>query len=139
VPEIEISDDLAEFAETSLKIAPVAIEEWALYRTNIYREARNIVLVHALQSSKSKNQLYDVFIYLKRHQGKDLSDVRSVEFFFGRHWGNRIIKANRSGDYIGVRTSAYGPFLCVCKVTFDDGVTSMLHRYIDFEMGLLSS
>jgi len=36
---------------------------------------------------------------------------------------------------IGVRTSAYGPFLCTCRVTFIDGHVAFHSRYIDFEMG----
>jgi hypothetical protein len=36
---------------------------------------------------------------------------------------------------MGVRLSAYGPFLCICRVTFDDGERVVLYRYIDFEMG----
>jgi hypothetical protein len=35
----------------------------------------------------------------------------------------------------GVRTSAYGAFLCTCRVTFRDRTHVMLWRYIDFEMG----
>jgi hypothetical protein len=36
---------------------------------------------------------------------------------------------------MGVRLSAYGPFLCTCLVTFEDGEQVSLYRYIDFEMG----
>jgi hypothetical protein len=64
----------------------------------------------------------------------DLSDVKSAEFFFGKYWGNQIFKVQREGSRIGISTSAYGPFLCTCLVTFADDTQVMLERYIDFEM-----
>jgi hypothetical protein len=82
-----------------------------------------------------EGQRYDVFIYLLQHGGGSVSNVKKAEFFFGNNWGNKIFEGSREGDVIGVRTSAYGSFLCTCLVTFKDGYQASLYRYIDFEMG----
>lgn len=121
-----------------------SIPEWSKARNAIYRDARNVFLAHTLRPSKTKGQLFDIAIYLIPHRSndpayrrEDLADVVKAEFFLGAFWGNRIISATESGGYIGISTSAYGPFLCVCRVYFRDGETALLSRYIDFEMGEL--
>lgn len=122
---------------------PNEAAEWERTRSSIYAEARKVMLVHALQPSNKRGQKYDVFIYVLRHPdgeySADLSDITSVDFYLGRYWGNKIFKGSWSGRYLGIRTSVYGSFLCVCKVTFVDGGTALLHRYIDFEMGELAA
>ncbi|MCZ7600870.1 MAG: hypothetical protein M5U09_28295 [Gammaproteobacteria bacterium] len=82
-----------------------------------------------------EGQEFDIFIYLIRHKSGDLSDVAKVEFFLGSYWGNEIIAGSRSGATLAIRTSAYAPFLCTCVVSFNDGGSCVLERYIDFEMG----
>jgi hypothetical protein len=104
-------------------------------RDSLYKKFRGVFVVHSLTPSTIEGQEYDVFIYLKRHHGESVSIVKKAEFFFGHHWGNQIFEGDREGDVIGVRTSAYGPFLCTCLVTFQDGHQASLYRYIDFEMG----
>jgi hypothetical protein len=108
---------------------------WPTERQQIYESCRNIFIAHLLHPSQDPNQLFDVFIYLVRHKRDDFSDVKSVQFFFGRHWGNKVFDAEKIDGLFGIRTSAQGPFLCVCRVTMTDGVVLHVHRYIDFEMG----
>jgi len=64
-----------------------------------------------------------------------MEGVKFAEFFFGRYWGNEVFKETAKDGLVGVETSAYGPFLCTCRVHFQDGHISSLSRYIDFEMG----
>ena len=90
-----------------------------------------------LEPTSDRTQEYDIFIYIIRHQDPDLSIIQRSEFFFGRYWGNRVFQGQKVGGVIGVRTSAYGSFLCTCQVTFTDGEQITLTRYIDFEMGKL--
>jgi nucleoside phosphorylase len=104
-------------------------------RTAEYDRTQKMFLVHVLTPSDKQNQKYDIYIYAKRHRDDDISDVLKAEFFFGKSWGNRIFPGTREGNRIGVATSAYGPFLCTCLITFKTGDQVMLHRYIDFEMG----
>jgi hypothetical protein len=37
----------------------------------------------------------------------------------------------------GIATEAFGPFLALCEVAFDDGSRVLLHHYCDFDMGSL--
>lgn len=106
-------------------------------REKIYLDSRYLFLVHVLSPSQKKGQVFDIFIYIKRHRDEDIGDVAKAEFYFGRSWGNRIFEGTREGNVIGVSTSAYGPFLCTCFVTFTDGHRATLYRYVDFEMGNL--
>ena len=109
------------------------------FRQSVYDTARDIAVVHALQPSTKRGQKFDVFIYLQRRKTSrysgDLSDVVKVEFFLGRYWRNQVFLGAWSDSYLGIRTSAYGPVMCVCNITFADGGAALLYRYIDFEMG----
>lgn len=113
---------------------PGAQSDWALARTKIYREQRGIFLTHLLFPSKTVGQKYDVFIYLIRHKTSDFSDVDYAEFFLGHMWGDKVFRESSADGMIGFRTSAYGPFLCTCKIFFKDKTSIYLSRYVDFEM-----
>jgi prokaryotic YEATS domain len=108
---------------------------WAERRDAIYKQARGVFLVHVIRPSREPGQSYDIFVYLKRHKSSDFTDVSFAEFFFGHYWGNEVFREERRDGLIGISTSAYGPFLCTCRVTFKDGHVADLHRYVDFEMG----
>ena len=110
------------------------IEEWNRYNQGIKDRNRGVFLVHVINPSKIKGQKFDIFIYLKRNKTEDLSDVEHAKFFFGRFWGNEIFEVQNDGRYIGLSASAYGPFLCTCRVTFKDGYSVNISRFIDFEM-----
>lgn len=103
-------------------------------RQELYRSNRDLFLAHVIRPSESVGQFFDVYIYLVRHESQDFSDVKFAEFFFGRHWGNKVFQKREEDSLIGIATSAPGPFLCLCRVTFQDGQKIYLHRYIDFEM-----
>lgn len=139
LPDVGTSGDAPtraslEYEAVTLRLNSDAASR-AAERDGIYDDHRQVFLAHALSPSTAKNQRFDVFIYLVRHKRSDFHDVVSAEFFFGKHWGNRIFPGARSGNLIGVRAAAHGTFLCTCRVTFDDGHTTSLHRYIDFGMG----
>ncbi|MGE0849067.1 MAG: pYEATS domain-containing protein [Hyphomicrobiaceae bacterium] len=141
-PSLE-TETLPERRLAAIREAPEEIPETpserSAHREKIYEDTRGFFIVHVIQPSRIRGQKYDIFIYLVGRNEKPLDEIKSAEFFFGRHWGNRIYKGERSGNYIGVRTSAYGPFLCTCKVTFSSGDSAMIYRFIDFEMGNLLS
>jgi nucleoside phosphorylase len=123
--------------ETQERSAP---KDFRNERRRCYAEARDIVLVHTLRPSDEPGQRFDVFVYLMAHKDGELSGVAKAEFYFGKYWGDKVFLGTRiASDQIGVRTAAYGPFLCVCKVTFTDRKSVFLNRYIDFEMGEVSS
>jgi hypothetical protein len=114
-----------------------ASDEWNNRRRAIYATNRNIFLAHVIRPSSKPGQKFEVFIFLVRHpsQGfpKDFSDVRFAEFFLGPYWESKVFPAIERNGFIGLSTSAYGTFLCLCRVTFTDGTHADLHRYIDFE------
>jgi hypothetical protein len=104
-------------------------------RNAIYAKHRGYFLVHVIEPSPKHGQEFDIFIYLIRHKSDDYRDIETAEFFFGHYWGNKIFEGSRLGKLIGVKTAAYGPFLCTCRIKFKDGESVMVYRYIDFEMG----
>lgn len=110
------------------------IEYWADARKHIYSNNRGIFLTHVIKPSGVEGQKYDTFIYLVRHESNDFSDVQYAEFFLGPYWDNLVFKAiEENNGFIGISTSAYGTFLCLCRVIFKDGSQIKIHRYIDFE------
>jgi len=123
----------AGVAEESAKAASSwSMEDWNKHRDGKYESNRNLFLVHSLAPSTMAGQLFDIFIYLQRHQSNDLSDVLAAEFFLGRYWGNQVFTIANKGGPIGITVSAYGEFLCVCRVQFTDGTEAFLDRYINF-------
>ncbi|MDQ3801094.1 MAG: DUF4062 domain-containing protein [Acidobacteriota bacterium] len=129
VPDIGIESLRGEVIETP--------NEWNQRRNSIYEENRNVFLTHFIKPSAKPDQEFDIYIYLIRHPDPkfpaDLSDIRFAEFFMGKYWANKVFPAVGQEGFIGISTSAYGTFLCVCRVTFDDGYEIYIHRYIDFE------
>lgn len=105
-------------------------------RQKYYVQTRKIMLVHRLFRSEKTDQVYDVLIYLTPHGSGTLASVTRAEYYFGRYWGNKIFDSLDRSRGFPVLTSAYGTFLCACRVTFNDGSQEILHRYIDFEMGV---
>jgi hypothetical protein len=121
---------------------PKSIEEWTDVRTAVYRDNKNVFLSHTIRPSTKLEQLYDIAIYLiphrsndARYRREDLSDIIEAEFFLGAYFDNQVFRIKNKGGSVGIVTSAYGPFLCTCRVLFSDGTHVMLNRYIDFEMG----
>jgi hypothetical protein len=108
-------------------------DDWNQRRNGIYAAHRDVFLTHVLRPSVKARQTFDVFIYLIRHKSTNLSDIRLAEFFLGPYWENKVFPAVERDGFIGIATAAYGTFLCVCKVTFQDGAHVYLERYIDFE------
>jgi hypothetical protein len=124
-------------ANTPVSTNPTSPEEWSSIRDSIYSDAKGICLVHTLWPSKKENQDYDIYIYLIKHKSDSVEEVDYAEFFLGKYWGNKIFKVENKENRIGIYTSAYGPFLCLCRVKFKNGEEVFISRYIDFEQGEL--
>lgn len=108
------------------------VKQWNEHRYGRYGASRDVFLVHSLAPSSDPNELFDIFLYLYRHRNRDMSDVVEAEFFLGPWFNDQVYRIPNTGKPIGVAVSAYGEFLCVCRVTFKDGNTAMLERYVNF-------
>ncbi|MEZ6139014.1 MAG: pYEATS domain-containing protein [Zavarzinella sp.] len=131
IPNVGFEATLSSVEKNVADVNPDRAEE----RSALYNQCRGLFVTHVLYPSKDATMEFDIFIYLIRHKSTDFDDIAEVDFFFGHYWGNRIFKATKIRGLFGVRTSAYGAFLCTCRVKMKDGTTLSLHRYIDFEMG----
>ena len=105
------------------------------HRRKIYTDNENYFLTHILLPVANAKEEYEIYIYIIGHKGKKCDDIVKAEFFFGHMWGNKIFVGDRSNGIIGVKTKAYGPFLCTCCIKLKSGKEVVLDRYIDFEMG----
>lgn len=83
--------------------------------------------------------LYDIQLYIIPHKDATLASVSTVEYYFGKHWGNQIFVSNDRARGFPIGTSAYGSFMCTAELTFTDGTKTMINRYVDFEMGNVGS
>jgi hypothetical protein len=110
------------------------VDQCIAHREQLYKDAKDVQMVHAMVPSKQDEGYWDILIYLVQHQSEKLIDVAYAEFFLGRYWGNKIFKAVNEDNFVGILISAYGPTLCTCQVVFTNGDKVMLSRYIDFEM-----
>jgi hypothetical protein len=106
--------------------------EWNKHRYGKYAASRDLFLVHSVAPSSDPKQLFDIFIYLQRHKSAVMSDVKHAEFFLGPYWHDQVFRTPNEGKPLGIAVSAYGEFLCVCRVTFKDGKTALLERYVNF-------
>lgn len=110
-------------------------EDWGTEREDIYQNNNGLFIAHIIEPSKTDGQLYDIFIYLVRHKSNEIADIRYAEFYLGSYWDNKVFRETEKNGLIGISTSAYGPFLCTCRVKMKNNKEIRLHRYIDFEMG----
>jgi hypothetical protein len=95
-------------------------------------------MTHILGPAKSRGQAYSVAIRVSPHKDQDPWVVRSASFYLGRSWGSRVFVGQRGTDgKFGITTEAWGPFLALCEVEFDDGTRILLDHYCDFDMGSL--
>jgi hypothetical protein len=137
----ELGQDLQSLekvtADSTPKSALPADDDWSKERDGIYETNSGLFLAHVIEPSSDPRQQYDIFIFLVRHKSDLWSDIEYAEFFFGAQWGNKVFREVPRNGLLGISTSAYGPFLCTCRVKMKDGRLIKLHRYIDFEMGRL--
>ena len=136
-PEVIDEADVEELGSVE---EPTTRKQWNRYRQGVYEAHRRLFLVHVISPSEKPGQTYDIFILVKRHKNRPIDDIEKVDFYLGQYWGNQVFTEFPRDGLVGLRTSAHGPFLCVCKVHLkSEGSkhpeTIMLERYIDFEMG----
>jgi hypothetical protein len=131
-----VGSDRIGAAEFVLKSSHRASKEWSNVREAYYgpRE-RAAALVHRLYRSRTAGQLYDALIYILPHKEASLAGVSRVEYYFGTFWGDRVFESTDRSRGFPIKVSAYGPFLALARLYYNDGSTRLLHRYIDFEMG----
>jgi hypothetical protein len=129
---VRVSDAAPTRLNDPLPAGALSPADWNKYRYGRYKSSRDLFLVHTLAPSRDPGQFFDIFIYLERHKSHDLSPIQYAEFFLGPHWEDQVFRVANDGNPIGIAVSAYGEFLCVCRVTFTDGSHVFLDRYINF-------
>lgn len=109
-------------------------------RREIGQRQRGVHVVHVAVPTDDPGQEYDIFVYLSGWRRSayglpdDLSDVESAEFYLGPKFTPSSAFVTRAdGQRLGFVTSAYGPVICMCRVTFTDGYQVTMSRYLDFE------
>src|SRR6266568_4338538 len=143
--EVDIKEGMGEV----LHAAPVAVTQLTSHMRDVapsflrdYQSARKVsqhshFLTHILGAATRPNQKYSVAIRVTPHTDAT-SGVTSASFYLGRSWGNKTFEGRRGPDgRFGIVTEAYGPFLALCEVEFDDGSRILLDHYCDFDMGSL--
>ncbi len=143
--KVEVREGLGEL----LHAAPVAVAELVRPMRDVdpsflrdYQSARKVsqhshFLTHILGPATKPGQKYSVAIRVTPHKDA-VHRVKSATFYLGRSWGNRAFEGKRGPDgRFGIATEAYGPFLALCEVEFDDGSRILLDHYCDFDMGSL--
>ena len=94
-------------------------------------------LTHILGPATRPGQKYAVAIRVTPREDAS-RQVTSATFYLGRSWGNKAFTGSRGPDgRFGIATEAFGPFLALCEVGFDDGSRILLDHYCDFDMGSL--
>jgi hypothetical protein len=98
---------------------------------------RSYFLTHILGPATRPGQKYAVAIRVTPHEDP-VREVVSATFYLGRSWGNKAFAGSRGPDgRFGIATEAFGSFLALCEVAFDDGSRILLDHYCDFDMGTL--
>jgi len=69
----------------------------------------------------TRPEKYAVAIRVTPHEDTT-HQVTSATFYLGRSWGNKTFTGRRGPDgRFGIATEAFGSFLALCEVEFDDG------------------
>lgn len=124
-----------------------ATEADSAERKHEYSRSRHLELVHRCKPAKDRKQYFDIEVSIRPHirYHKDgtrrsvagrLNDVSNVSYYFGELFGGEspngaVFTVTNSIDNFAVQTSAYGPLLCRAIITFHDGSTTTLWRYLD--------
>jgi hypothetical protein len=116
------------------RVDPAFLHEYIVGRT---ASQHSYFLTHILGPATQSGQKYAVAIRVTAHEGAT-QQVTAATFYLGRAWGDRAFEGSRGSDgRFGIATEAFGPFLALCEVEFDDGSRILLDRYCDFDMGAL--
>jgi len=101
-----------------------------------YAASDGWMLVHRYRRSRDPDQLFDISIYLTTHKKAvgSRKEVRAVKYDVGQMWPGSPFRIVDPKNGFELRLSAYGPFLCLASVEFEDGTSCSLERYVDFEM-----
>ncbi len=114
----------------------VDIPDWTESRENIYDTTKGFYLYHNVRKSQKIGHKYLVSIFVDQHDRKkfhDKENIKSVQFFFGKYWQNRIFTGVVIGNNIGIEINAYGTFMATARIELSSNEVLILHRYIDFE------
>lgn len=140
VPRITPGDDGA------VNTAAQPANDLAELRVHVGRSQRGVHLVHIAAPSEHLGQECDLFVFLTGWRRSayglpdDLSDVSTAEFYLGpKFQPSGTTVTHRQGSPLGFFTSAWGPVICVCRVTFTDGEQVVVTRYLDFESANLTA
>lgn len=114
-------------------------------RVHVGQSQRGVHLVHIATPSEQLDQECDLFVFLTGWRRSDyglpddLSDVSTAEFYLGpKFHPSGTTVTHRQGSTLGFVTSAWGPVICACRVTFTDGEQVVMTRYLDFESAELA-
>ena len=130
-------------APASGMVRELSVAEWQELQRREVSRTDGLFLVHVYKAFPSERKTYEIFMYVVKHESMstypdtELPEVEQAEFYFGPSWGNRVFRfSNTPHDLLGVKTSAVGTFLAVCRITFRDPSREpvILHRYIDYEV-----
>jgi len=147
--DVPVKIDVREGLGERLHAVPVAVARLTSPMRDVdpsflrdYQSARKVsqhsyFLTHILGPATQPGQKYSVAIRVTPHTDA-IPHVKSASFYLGRSWGNKAFEGRRGPDgRFGIATEAYGPFLALCEVEFDDGSRILLDHYCDFDMGSL--
>jgi hypothetical protein len=128
-----------EFRNSHFNITDDVNDQKYKERALFYESLRGVIPVHKIFKSQIDGQLYDFLIYVIPHRNSNLIQVKSVDYYFGKHWGGKIFTAIDRSNGFAIATSAWAPFLCSIKINFTDDKSTTVFHYIDFEMGDVAS
>jgi hypothetical protein len=147
--DIPVRIDVRQGLGEPLHAVPVAVTELINPMRDVdasflrdYVSARRVsqhsyFLTHILGPATRPRQKYSVAIRVTPHEDAR-HRVTSATFFLGRAWGNKAFAGRPGPDgRFGIATEAFGSFLALCEVEFEDGSRILLDHYCDFDMGNL--
>jgi hypothetical protein len=112
-----------------------ASSEWQERRKAVYARTNRLFIVDTWRPSTQHGQVADIVLRLFEHERGLLAEgrVKSVEYFLGSKFFKAPITKSDATTSFSLSVSAYGPFLCIAQVSFNDGSPPMdLERYVYF-------
>ncbi len=107
----------------------------ASLRQDTYARSRHVFVSYRAFPTKVEGQTHEVELFVSVHDLVEVqaTQVKTVRYFLGKYWQNKVFEARSPKNYFAIKVLAYGNFLCVAELEWTDDVKTAVYCYVVLE------